>query len=345
MTTQQKVSDASFQEPITQNPDPISYNQDPRTNNQVPYYPPHMMQPMPADDEIDLRELFIALWKGKWLIIFITTLFAAGGVYYALKQPNTYKAQVLLAPTQGSGSMSLGGSLGGLASLAGVNLGGDSADPKVEALAILNSRKFIEAFIQKHQLLVPLMASKEWNALSNVHTLNNELYDSNSQQWLTDAETGESLMPTMWEAHKAFKALFSVSEAKDSGMVTLSITHHSAVLAQEWVSQLVLELNEWMKTQTLQDTANKINYLEAQIVKTQVTELQNMFYSLIEEQYKQQMLAEVEEEFVFKTIDPAVVPEEKDGPKRALICVLATLLGGMLGVTIVLIRFGFKKEK
>jgi uncharacterized protein involved in exopolysaccharide biosynthesis len=305
-----------------------------------------MMQPMPADDEIDLRELFIALWKGKWLIIFITTLFAAGGVYYALQQPNTYKSDVLLAPTQGSGSMGLSGSLGGLASLAGVNLGGaDSADPKVEALAIVNSRKFIEAFITKHNLLVPLMASLEWDEETNVHTLNNELYNSKTNLWLIDEETGDSLEPTMWEAHKAFKELFSVSEDKESGMVTFAITHHSAVIAQKWVSQLVVDLNEWMKTQTLADTENKISYLEGQLMKTQVTELQYMFYSLIEEQYKQQMLAEVEEEFVFKTIDPAVVPEEKAGPKRALICVLATLLGGMLAVAIVLVRFAFRKEE
>jgi len=50
---------------------------------------------------------------------------------------------------------------------------------------------------------------------------------------------------------------------------------------------------------------------------------------------------------VFKTIDPAVVPEEKSEPKRALICVLGTLLGGMLSVLIVLVRhyaFSNKQE-
>jgi LPS O-antigen subunit length determinant protein (WzzB/FepE family) len=31
-------------------------------------------------------------------------------------------------------------------------------------------------------------------------------------------------------------------------------------------------------------------------------------------------------------------PEEKSKPKRALICILATLLGGLLAVLVVLIR-------
>jgi uncharacterized protein involved in exopolysaccharide biosynthesis len=43
---------------------------------------------------------------------------------------------------------------------------------------------------------------------------------------------------------------------------------------------------------------------------------------------------------VFKTIDPAVVPQEKSEPKRALIVIVATMLGGMLGIfTVFIIAF------
>lgn len=45
------------------------------------------------------------------------------------------------------------------------------------------------------------------------------------------------------------------------------------------------------------------------------------------------MLAEVRPKCVFKEIDPAVVvPEEKSEPSRALICILATLLGAFVVV-------------
>ena len=79
--------------------------------------------------------------------------------------------------------------------------------------------------------------------------------------------------------------------------------------------------------------------------KTAATDMQSTFYKLIEEQSKSLMLAEVQEEFIFRVIDPAVVPELKSGPKRAFICVLGTLLGGMLGIAIVLIQFAFRREK
>jgi len=65
--------------------------------------------------------------------------------------------------------------------------------------------------------------------------------------------------------------------------------------------------------------------------------MKNVFYQLIEEQTKTMMLTEVSDEYVLKTIDPAQVPDKKDQPKRALIVVLGTMLGGMLSVLLVLI--------
>lgn len=301
-----------------------------------------------SHDEVDLRELFIALWKGKWIIIAITTVFAIGGVMFALSQPNTYKAEAVLASTSegGQGGLAaMASQFGGLASLAGINIGGGGSDNKALALATLNSRQFLNAFIQKHDLLVPLMASTEWNESSNELVINPEMYDVNSNTWVREAKAGKSPQPTDWEAYKVFKQnVLSVSEAKNTGLVTLAVTHYSPVVAQQWVSLLVQDLNAWVKNKSLTETKRNIGYLEQQLENTAVADMRAVFFQLIEEQTKNLMLAEVEDEFAFKVIDPAVIPEEKAGPKRALICVLATLLGGMLGVSIVLVRFAFRKE-
>ncbi|UJF18555.1 Wzz/FepE/Etk N-terminal domain-containing protein [Vibrio sp. SS-MA-C1-2] len=315
------------------------------SSNKIEQYPP--LQYQQQDDEIDLKALFIALWKGKLIIIGITFIFAIAGVFFALSQPNTYQSNALLSPTQssGGGMSGLASKFGGLASLAGVSLGGDSgADPKVQALAVLKSRKFINAFVTKHNLLVPLMAATSWSEESNKLILDDELYNSKTKQWLNDDE-GETLKPTLWDAYKSFKDVMSVSEDKDSGMVTVAVTHYSPYIAKQWVEWLVQDLNAWMKADALEESEKNINYIEGQLAKTSITEIQTMFYDMIEDQQKNKMLAEVQDEYVFKTIDPAVLAEEKAGPKRALICVLATLLGGMLGVAIVLVRYAFRKEE
>ncbi|TBR41249.1 LPS O-antigen length regulator [Marinomonas agarivorans] len=306
------------------------------------------LQAYQQDDEIDLKELFVALWKGKWIILLLTIVCATGGVFYALSQPNVYKAEAVLASAGDGGSNGLSAiksQFGGLASLAGISLEGGGADNKAIALAVLQSRQFINAFIHKYDLLVPLMAGKEWSAASGELQLNEELYDSAAKTWIREVQAGKSQMPTEWEAYKSFKEIFEVTESKDNGLMTLSVTYFSPILAKQWVDSLVVELNAWMKDKSLKETQDNIDYLEEQIQRTKIADMQSVFYQLIEEQTKNLMLAEVQTEFAFKVIDPAVVPEEKAGPKRALICIVAVLSGGMLGIMIILVRFAFRSKE
>lgn len=299
-----------------------------------------------TSDEIDLRQVFLTLWRGKWIVVATTFLFALGGLVFALSQPNTYRASATLVASNDEkvgGLAAMASQFGGLASLAGINVVGGKTDDKSLSLATLESRKFINAFIDKYALLPILMATKSWDKENNKLLLDPELYDG--IRWLHDPEDPEkSLEPTVWEAYKAFKSILDVSEAKDTGIVTVSITHLSPYVAQQWTQWLVKELNSWMKEESLTDTNRNIEYLEQQLDRTKVVDMQNVFYQLIEEQTKTLMLAEVKDEYAFKVIDPPVVPEEEVGPKRALICILIMLLGTMLGVAIVLARYAFHRE-
>jgi len=112
-----------------------------------------------ADDEIDLLELWNVIWRGKWLIIAITAVFAVGSVVYALWLPDIYRTEVLLAPVEeetGGGVGGQLGQLGGLASLAGISIdgGGNQVSMKTRALAIIQSRSFIKDFFEEHDTKV-----------------------------------------------------------------------------------------------------------------------------------------------------------------------------------------------
>ncbi|CAE6881417.1 Wzz/FepE/Etk N-terminal domain-containing protein [Vibrio sp. B1FLJ16] len=307
-------------------------------------YPPHTPQPTAiADDEIDLRALFGALWKGKWIIITTTFLFAVGSVLYALSLPNIYKADALLAPAESSGGGGLSkmaGQLGGLAALAGVNLGASDSSQTDLAVQVMKSRQFVEAFINKHDLLVPLMAAKGWDLANNKLILDKELYNPNTGEWLREPNGLRGATPTAQEAYQVFnKETLSVSQDIESGLYTVSVKHYSPYIAQQWVNWLIEDINKVMRERTIAETSQNLAYLNIQLQKTAVADMQSTFYKLIEEQTKSLMLAEVQEEFIFKVVDPAVVPELKDGPKRAILCILGTFMGGLFGLVMVFFIF------
>ena len=296
-----------------------------------------------SEDEIDLKELWYAIWSGKFLIIAVSTLFAVTSAVYALSQPNIYKASILLASASsegGAGGLSkLAGQFGGLASLAGINLGGGSTDKTALALEVLKSRKFIDEFISKNQLTIPLIAAENWDMVNDKLIYDSKLYDERANKWVRQVSFPMTSQPSSWEKYEAFNKIFSVSQNKETGLVTITISYYSPKLAKQWLTLLVKQLNDTMREQDSKYAKNSIDFLTAKLEQTELADMQNVFYQLIEEQTKTIMLAEVSDEYVFKTIDPANVPDTKEKPKRALIVVLTTILGGILSILIVLIRY------
>ncbi len=301
-----------------------------------------------TDDEIDLAELWHTIWSGKLLIIAISGLFAITSVIYAINQPNIYKATTLLAPASeqgGAGGLAkMAGQFGGLASLAGINLGGGGTDKTGLALEVLKSRIFLENFISKHQLLLPLMAAENWDINSDTLIYDDEIYNVETKTWTREVKAPKKSQPSQWEAYQEFKDIFSIMTDKETGMVTLAIEHYSPEVATQWLLWLVNDINIAMREQDKADAQRSIDYLTAKLKETQLADMQTVFYQLIEEQTKTIMLAEVSQEYVLKTIDPANAPEEKAKPKRALIVVLGTMLGGILSVLIVLVRYFTNKS-
>ena len=302
------------------------------------------------DDEIDLRELFAVLWAGKNTILVVTAVFALVSVIYALSVPNQYKATALLAPAQSeSGGLSGAlGELGGLASLAGVNLNmGGGGDDQI-AIEIMQSWSFVETFIANNDLSVEVFAADGWSRSSNQLQIDDAVYDVSSKTWrVKNNITGEKGPPSSWALFQKFAEKLSVDEDERAGLVSVSVEYYSPQIAKDWLDLYVKAINEHMQTRQIDKVTNNINYLQAQIQKTNIAEMQEVFYTIIEEQIKNKMLAEASPDYAFLAVSPSMVPEVKSEPKRALIFILGTLLGGMLSALWVLVMHyvrGSEKE-
>lgn len=301
------------------------------------------------DDEIDLRELFAVLWVSKATILGIVLISALVSMFVALSLPNKYTSQALLAPRSDSGA---GGALGqmasqfgGLASLAGVNLGGlgDQGSTAV-AIETLKSREFFGTYLYD-EVLIDLMAAEGWDRATGKVLIDESLFDVNTASWVRDVSVEFDVKPSVQEAHEEFSEEFlGVSEDKTTGFVTVAVTHYSPTVARNWVALVVKGVNEAVRARDVEEAEKSIAFLNQQRLKTSLVSLTEVFAELIEQQTKTVMLANASDEYVFQVIEPPVAPELESEPKRALICVLGTLLGGMLAVLFVLIRHFISKE-
>lgn len=314
----------------------------PQVNSMPPGYQPQSLDldqsRRSRSDEIDLVELFKVLWSAKFQIIGTSLLFGCIAAIYAFSLPNIYRAETLLAPAeaQSNGASALVSQFGGLASLAGVNLGG-GGDNVTKAIATLKSRQFIKYFIDKYDLKVPLMAT-QWDRELGRNMIDPEVYDESQGIWLSSDSDLQLEPPTDWEVYKEFKNILFVSEDKKNGLITIAIEWTDPQLAKEWVNLLAQEINFHFKKIDSDEAKRSIDFLKEQLEKTQLVDMQNAFYQLIEQQTKTVMLADVRSDYVFSVIDLAVVPEDKISPRRLLMFLLGLSIGGIIIIFILLVR-------
>ena len=298
------------------------------------------------DDEIDLRELFSVLWQGKISIIIGGFLGAILSVGYALSLPNIYTAEAVMAPkAEGSGLSGLAGQFGGLAGLAGISLGGGEASKTQIALETLKSRSFFAEYMYEDSL-VALMAAVGWDRESGKIIVNKKIYDPLSQQWVRDAQLPFKKKPSVQEAYEVFRGHLVVAEDKKTSFVSLKVKHYSATVARDWVLAIIGGIEASVREKEVREAERSILFLKAESSENSLISLNEVFASLIEEQTKKIVLANASEEYVFEIIEPPVAAELKSEPKRSLICILGTLLSGMLSVLFVLIKYyAFKKTE
>jgi uncharacterized protein involved in exopolysaccharide biosynthesis len=267
--------------------------------------------------EITIEVIVSRVWRRKWLVVLLALACAAMAGVAALVFPKSYVATLVAAPAAGnSGGGALGGGLGamasqfgGLASLAGITVPGDSR--KYESLAVLQSEALTERYISSHNLL-PILYADDW--------------DASKGAWKTnDAEK----TPTLWKANRNFKRIRNVSTDAKTGLITLSIKWSDPKLAASWANDLVALTNEYLRNKAIAEAEVNLAYLYAEAAKTDVVPVRQGIYTMIQGEINKAMMAKGTSEFSLKVLDPAVAPEKPSSPQLA-IWVLAGFFCGTL---------------
>jgi uncharacterized protein involved in exopolysaccharide biosynthesis len=267
------------------------------------------------------------IWRARPVvtacIVVVTGLFAA----FAFLSPPVYRSEVLVVPNKGraagaDGLAQLAGQFGGLASLAGVRLGSDNTDKDV-AMSLLTGREFLGKFVEQEHLL-PILFAKRW--------------DVSKRQW--HASWLHAQPPTIDDAVKLLqKRVLSVTEDRRTGLIRLNVEWRERTYSAAWANKLISNVNEEMRARATVEARRSQEYLRQQLQRTDVFELTQAVYRLLEVELKNEMVASVTTEYAFKVVDPARTPQQKDfvRPRRALLIVFGAVVGVAAGIACALL--------
>lgn len=271
------------------------------------------------EDEIDLLQLIRILLQEWKIISAITLACALFAIAYALYTPEIFKAETLLAPAneEKTSTSSALSQFGGLAAMAGISIPSDSNVEQV--VATLQSRKFLLHFVEKNNL-TPILFEEIW--------------DSETQEWLTEKKE----KPSNLKVIDTFKSNLAIDVDKKSGLIKMSYSWKDPKIAAKWVNDLVKQLNEELREKAITDSNMRVGYLEQELTKTSLKDMRSVLYNLLESEKQKAMLANVNKDFALEVIDPAVIPEIRQKPKRKLIVIIGSICGGFLGVFTIFFR-------
>jgi len=273
-----------------------------------------------VNKDIELYRFFVIFIEQKWVVATIILTIAIISVSICYFSTPIYRAEILLSPASDANSRTLlersASQFSGIAMFSCLRMGSSSSTD--EALATLKSRQFTIEFIRDYNIMPYLFDIGENSTL-------------NSNQVLPSVQDGFELFD---------KKIRFVKEDKKTGLVTLAINWKDSKLAAQWANKMIEVLNIKMRQKTIGEAQKSIDYLQLELSKTSVVELQKAVFELIQVQINNIMLANVRKEFSFKVIDPAVAPDIDNyvEPKRILITTVGFVVSILLAIMYVVIR-------
>jgi len=192
----------------------------------------------------------------------------------------------------------------------------------------LKTREFTDAFIKDEQLL-PVLFSDMW--------------DPQKQTWHVKDQKDA---PTLRRAYQVFDGnIRTISQDKKTGLITLAIEWKDPEEAARWANLLVERLNQHERQVAIGEAEKSLAYLKNQLNQTSVLEMQQSIYRLIDAQTKNIMLANARDQYALNVIDPAVVPEVPNKPKKKIIVAFGAIAGFLLGAMLAFVISSVRKRR
>jgi len=284
------------------------------------------------EDEIDLRELWQTILKGKKIIVILTSVIVVLTLVYALKLPNVYKSETVLIPTESGGGSGLGG-LGGLAAMAGISIGGGgSMTPDVAFNSLLNNYDFMRKFVVKNKFdeyYEDVNRDKNYVFALGFRVIY-DLFKSSKKE-SADAEQEVFLII------KEIKKNLSISSNKKTALISVSYSDSDRNLPPLIIEAFLEDASDYLVENNLRIINRKLGYFQKELINVDGFELRQSISGMVSKILEEKVMMKSKKYYqcdVLMAATPVYI-KDKSKPKRGLILVVSFITSIILGIFLV----------
>ena len=273
--------------------------------------------------ELDLMPYINALIDARWILIIAALLSAALAGFAAYSKPYMFQSVITVSVVdiEDPGGVSPDDRRASEV-LTLVEHGfvmGTTHDNYNDVMrARLGSRDFTMRFLDEHNVY-RFFYPEQWN--------------QEEQRW------EDGFTPDRGKIFTRFRdEVRSIILNEETDIISIGMQWPEPSVARDWANQYVQSFNEFIRERTINDTRRKQDYLQTELRRSDLLEMQKSIYRLIEAQTAIAMLANAREEYALEIIDPAAIPYRSVTMSRKKKIVIGTIAGSLLAVFGVLAR-------
>jgi uncharacterized protein involved in exopolysaccharide biosynthesis len=294
-----------------------------------------------AEDEIDLVELAKTFWRGRRMIAAVMGVMLLAASMYLNVVDRKYTVSMVLKSAQEPSQSSNISGLGGIASLAGIELpSGSNADFSSFPL-LMKSREVAEAIFDD-ELLIQSIFWSEWDA-------EEEEWRAPSRSFLkavlspvkaavTGSPTTDYVPPNAARLSEVIEKQISASIDSKSDLLNVSTEGSDPDVALNLMNRVVYETDALFRERFIKAGSAALEFYKGQLSRAQSGEHREALAQLIVKEEQKLMLATRSSSYVAEVLRGPDVSRMPTSPKPTLILALSVVLGLFAGAGLVLLR-------
>lgn len=279
---------------------------------------------------LSFKSFLILILDNLRFVVIFTSIVTVTTILYSLIVTPIYESTASLTHSSASSrSQSSSSSIQSVANIVSADLGGEAATSSEAKIAIsrILSRDYFKR-IYNDQILLSCLSGPC------------DLSSKNSAEPDKESTSINTNKPPFMVAYRHFRSVFNIFPNKE--IVTFSFRHSSPEIAQEFLTWLVSDTNNFIRDHDVDQANRTIDFLNERLTSTRNLELQKLISALIQKEIQTLSLSEKTEYFAFEIVDSPFVPQNRIYPKRSLMVVGAFIFSIFLSISMLVLEASFQ---
>ncbi|MDB4017189.1 Wzz/FepE/Etk N-terminal domain-containing protein [Amylibacter sp.] len=296
-------------------------------------------------EEIDLKDLFFTLWRGKIYIILVSLISVFITSFNLQSAERKYTVEYNLKPVSEMKRPS--SNFSNIASLAGFQLPTNSNSDFIIFRQLITSSEVSEIIFENKKIIRDIFGSEWDEALNNYSRPSKskiQIFVSDVKKLLTGNIEVNYMPPNPRRLAKFINQNIQIGEDKETGFLEFTSETSSPKLILSLMIEATKVSDKIMRQRYIDFSAEPLAFYKQKLSTARSREHREALAELIGEQEKKLMFASRGKYFIAEPYINPTISSYPTSPKPKLMLILSLVLGFFIGSALIIIRYAIKKD-